>query len=176
LHLLAIDLPQPVGRSIGFDPRGIDGHPPQPRHPRPPRRSQHLPKQLIQRSSMPSQELAQRLVVRPRSCRQKPEAEIFLNPLLQLPGRAHVHRHGVQPHLQHHPRVIRFLSLFAVLPIEWAQILLLDHRVNGKAQVPGGQFIPHVSWQQLRLLRLIREKVRHTSSSFISLTFSSPKL
>src|SRR5260370_14606485 len=92
------------------------------------------------------------------------ESQVFLNPLLQLARRAHLHGKSVLPYLQHHPRIVGPLSFLAVGLVEAPQILALDHFVNQKTQMLLRQLVTHLTGQQLGLLGRIRKVVRHSSA------------
>jgi len=93
---------------------------------------------------MPPVKLAQRLVVRRSPASQIAEAQVFPDPLLQLPRRAHVHAKPVQPYLQHHPRIVGPLSARVFFLIKSAQVARLHHLVHQKTEMIGAQHVLHM--------------------------------
>ena len=163
--LLRIDA---VPAGVGLHPRGVDHHSPQLPPPLLDNPLQHLRERVVDAPPVPPPKLRQRPVVRLRSRRQVAQPKVFFDALLQPPRARQPHPVGIQPHLQHQRRMVQRPAFLAVGRRELAQVQPLHRRVHEKTQMIAAQLIFHAGRQQVRLLRIVGQKSRHTSFSPIS--------
>jgi predicted alpha/beta-hydrolase family hydrolase len=87
-----------------------------------------------------------------------------------------VNRIGIQPYLQHQRGTVQRPTFFPIYLLETVQLQGLHRRVKEKTEMIFSQLVLHAGRQQIRLIRLVRQKSSHTSlsaSSFAKLQAGS---
>jgi hypothetical protein len=107
-------------------------------------------------------ERTQRPVVHPLPGHKIAKGEVLDQLPLDLPGAGDAQRIRVKPYAQHQLQRIQQPAFGAVALFKHTHIQSLNHSTNEETKVFRAQLVPHARRQQIRLIRPVAPKSRHT--------------